>query len=147
MARYVTEDEAAVGTNKTIVCLTGGTAVRLKIYDFIVGSAATPADVATNFLVQRNTAAGTGTELEEVPLDPISPVATVAATGAHSAEPTYTAAQVLMNFSLNQRATFRWVAAPGSEMISILAASNGIGLKSLSSGGTPLSQASVYWEE
>ena len=35
----------------------------------------------------------------------------------HTVEPTYTAAKELLEVPLNTRATFRWAAAPGSELV------------------------------
>jgi hypothetical protein len=113
----------------------------------MVGSDATPADVATEFSVARTSAVGTGgTALTEEPIDPLTVAATGAGTGGtFSGEPTY--GNSLMNLALNQRATFRWVAAPGGELISTAASANGIALRSIASGGTPNINSTVYWEE
>jgi hypothetical protein len=147
MARYSTQHQTAAGTNKTVINLVGSAAVRPAWYDFVIGSDASPADVATEFNVTRTTDAGTGgSALAEPPLDPLSVAATGAGTGGtFAAEPS--AGPILMNVALNQRATFRWVAAPGSELITVATAANGIMLSSVASGGTPNINATIMWYE
>ena len=54
----------------------------------------------------------------------------------HTVEPTYTAIASLLDIALNQRATFRWVAAPGSELMAPATAANGIGLQCQGVGGS-----------
>ncbi|OHB75584.1 MAG: hypothetical protein A2W31_00820 [Planctomycetes bacterium RBG_16_64_10] len=64
----------------------------------------------------------------------------------HTVEPTYTTE--LLRFSINQQATFRWVAAPDGELIAPATASNGIGLQFYSvSGGTAECQAMFHHVE
>mgnify|MGYP001560846288 CR=1 FL=1 len=70
MAKYGVEGQTPAGTNLSIIMITGGTTVRPKWYDFMIGSDATPADVATEFSIARVTDAGTGgTALTEAPTD------------------------------------------------------------------------------
>ena len=147
MARYTTNHQTAAGSPVCIFLLIGTAAIRTKVYDLIIGSDATPADVATEFSVIRHTDVGTGgSSLTIAPLDPLTVAATATGTGGtFSVQPSY--GNVLMNLALNQRATFRWVAAPGGEFISTAAASNGIALRSTGSGGTPNINTSVYWDE
>lgn len=141
----------AAGADKGIINCVGGTGVRMALYDLLLGSDDTPADQATRFVVNRTTADGVGgTALSnENPLDPADPAATVACTsGAYSTtEPTDTANSELLTISLNQRATFRWVAAPGSEVISPATANNGLFLRSAASTGTPGIEATILWSE
>lgn len=148
MARYAGCGEAAVGTNKTILALLSATTVRPRLFEYMVSSGATPADVATIFKLMRLTAVGTeGSGFTPVAMDPADPAALGDYAVAHSAEPTYTASSEQAHFSLNQRATFRWVAVPGCEIVAPASANNGLGLKSISSGGTPTSQATMYHME
>lgn len=129
---------AAVGTDKTVIALLSSTSVRPCLYEFTLGSSATPADVATLFQIMRLTAVGTeGSGFTPVPLDAADAAAAADYAVAHSAEPTYTASSQLWGSALNQRATFRWVANPGGEIVAPASANNGVGLKSASSGGTP----------
>jgi hypothetical protein len=147
MPRYATQHQTAVGTTLTMVNVTGAAAVRPKWYDFIIGSDAGPTDLATEFNVTRTTDVGAGgTALAESPLDPLSVAATGAALGGTFAG-TPTAGPILMNIALNQRATFRWVAAPGSELITVATAANGIELYSAASGGTANHNFTIMWEE
>lgn len=147
MGKYSGSGVTPVGTTLCLLMLTGSAAIRCKVYDILIGSDATPADVATQFNVSRTTSIGTGgTGATSVPLDPL----TVAATGSvlrGTFTGTPTKAAVLLFVALNQRATFRWVAAPGSELISTATAANGIQIDSVSSGGTPNADMTMFWEE
>jgi hypothetical protein len=145
--RYTMSHQTPVGTNLAIWILTGAATIRAKIYDLILGSDATPADVATEFSLQRHTAVGSGgTALTEEPLDPLTVAPTAAGLGGtFTGQPTW--GNELMQIALNQRATFRWVAAPDGELISVANANNGIGLESQASGGTPNCNSTVMWKE
>lgn len=148
--RYAGNGSAAVGTDKTILNLfNNGTTLRPKLYDLLLGCAATPADQATKFVVQRTTAVGTeGSGLTPAPLDPGDPASTSdIGQGVFSVEPTYTSAKVLLLISLNQRATFRWVAAPGSELIIPATDANGLGVKSSAGTGTATHDCAILFEE
>lgn len=149
MGRYSGYGSAAVGTDTTILTVFGGTSGRVKVFDVVVGSEATPADVATNFVLARFTAVGTeGSGFTPVPLDPADVACNAdCGVGVFSAEPTYTAGAVLLSFSLNQRATFRYVCAPESEFIIPATANNGIGCKSTSSGGTAAHEVTMLFVE
>lgn len=131
----------------TIAVLTSAATVRPKIYDLILGSRATPGDQACTYDLQRFTAAGTTTAITPEELDPGDPASLAAAGHTATVEPTYTAAALLLKFSCNQRATFRWVAAPGGELVLPATAANGAGLK----GNTPTTAFAVdgviYFEE
>ena len=128
--------------------ITSTAAVRPKIYDLIIGSVATPADNAGEYFLQRYTAAGTSTPVTPQALDSGDPAATATAGVNHSAEPTYTANAILLRPSTNQRATFRWVAAPGGELILPATAANGIGLLANAIGGSAVAMSYVlHYEE
>jgi hypothetical protein len=132
MPKYAIDGQDTNTANTTILGVdAGGTARRVKIYDFLLGSDATPADNAAEYHLQRYTVDGTSTAVVPLALDPADPAALCEAGEAHSIEPTYTADAVLMNLALNQRATFRWVAAPGSELVIPATSDNGIGLRSI----------------
>ena len=112
---------------QTLINLFSDGNVRGYIYDILVSSGATPADQAANYEVQRTTAVGTeAAGITPEPLDPDVPASGHDAGQGHSVEPTETANTLLLAFSLNQRATFRWVAAPGSELITPATANNGV---------------------
>jgi hypothetical protein len=61
-------------------------------------------------------------------------------------EPTYEA-DFLVEVALNQRATFTWIANPGRELRTTVGTANGIGLRSISSGGTPNVNVTMAWDE
>jgi len=142
--RFSGYGSAAVGTDKTVLALLSSTSVRPCLYEFNLGSSSSPADVATLFQIMRLTAVGTeGSGFTPVPLDAADAAAAADYAVAHSAEPTYTASSQLWGTSLNQRATFRWVANPGGEIVAPASANNGVGLKSSSSGATPTYQCTM----
>ena len=121
---------------------------RLKFYDIMFGSEATPADAAILWTIQRCTAAGTGTGVTPQPLDPADAATEADAAENHTIEPTYTAGAILLNIAVNQRATFRWVAAPGGELVTPATASNGLGVQTDTiSSGTPVITAQIHAEE
>lgn len=142
----------ASGTNKTLINLFNTPTTptnRGRIYDVIVGSVATPADQAADFLINRSTAVGTeGSGLVPNNLDPAGPAGSYdSGLGVFSAEPTYTAAKQLLAFQLNQRATFRWIASPGSELMMAATQNNGAGLQTVSSTSTQAYGATILFEE
>lgn len=145
--RYSINGSVAVGTNETIVGVTSATTIRPKLYDVVISSGATAADNATIFHIERYTVAGTSTSFTPVALDPGDPAALAAGGVAHSTEPTYTADAILLKMSTNQRATVRWVAAPGSEFVAPATAANGLGLQNQTSTGVTVHEATFLYEE
>jgi len=147
MRKYAIEGQAAAGTNLTILQLVAATTTRGWIYDIIVGSDATPADVATEFNVIRGTVSGTGTAVTPRSLDGGNPAALLAGEQGTFTGQTKTASSALLNIALNQRATFRWVAAPGGELVVPATSDNWVGLESIASGGTPNINCTIHYEE
>lgn len=142
----------ASGSDKTLINLFNSAATptsRGRIYDVMVGSAATPGDQAADFLINRTTAVGTeGSGLTPANLDPAGPAGAYdSGLGVFSVEPTYTSGKQLLAFQLNQRATFRWVAAPGSELLLAATQNNGAGLKTVTSTSTQAYGCTVLFEE
>jgi len=122
---------------------------RGRIYDILVGSVASPADQAANFAVNRTTAVGTeGSGFVPNNLDPAGPAGDYdSGIGAFSGEPTKTANKELLVFPLNQRATFRWVANQGSELLMAATQNNGACLQTKSSTSTQAHTATILFEE
>mgnify|MGYP007071651626 CR=1 FL=1 len=118
------------------------TAIRPRVYDFLLGSDAAAADNAASYKLQRGTTVGTwagsgGAAITPKPLDMADPAATFTANqGVCSAGPTLTSGEFLLGFAVNQRATFRWVAAPGGELVLPATASASLNLMSLVVGGS-----------
>jgi hypothetical protein len=135
----------------TIGAATGATTLRrFKIFEFGISIHATPADNAIRVQIGRTTAAGTTTASPVgTPLNGDTAVAALATLGwNHTAEPTYTAGATLFDQSFNQRASYRWVAAPGKEYETPAVNAAGIGCTVLSpafSGDG--AYGPVMWEE
>lgn len=150
MGSYSTRHQTAAGTDLPIINITGSAAVRIGLFELILGSDASPADLAGEFVVNRTTDAGTGgTALPEIPLDPLTVAATGAAVGGtFGVAPVDTASTELLMIALNQKATFRWAAlADRYRLWSIAASANGLMLNCVAHGGTPNINAVMMWDE
>lgn len=151
--KYVSSvSSVAVGTNKTLMNLFNAAVTptsRARIYDLLAGSVATPADQAGDFYLGRTTALGTeGSGLVPNNLDPTGPAGECdSGLGVFGIEPTYAAVKQLLQFQLNQRGTFRWVAVPGAELMLAATQNNGAGLKSLSATSTQGTGCTIFFEE
>lgn len=135
-------------TIKTALVLVATAAVRPTIYDFSVGTSGTPADNSSQWQIQRFSAPGTSTAVIPAALDSTDPTATATSGQNNTTEPTYTASTIVFGpLDLNMRATYRWVAYPGREIICPATAASGLGIGSLSSAYTGVSDALChYWE-
>ena len=127
MARYVLEMQKGAasvlqigGTNNNITLPR-----RQKLYDYIVANEEAPADALFTHNLLRVTAdpAGGATPTPE-PLDPADAAALFAGNDVITTDAAGTV--LVMTFGLNHRATFRWVAAPGSEIVT--AATDNLGV-------------------
>ena len=146
--RYSIDGTQSVASpTDSVLGLTSTSAIRPAVYDVVFGSNATPADNALNWLMERYTAAGTATAVTPQALDPGDPASTATAGENHTAEPTYTAASVLLNISANQRSTQRWVASPGGEIICPATANNGVGVEPVHASFTGDVQCMLHFEE
>lgn len=126
---YMIYGSAAVTSPaRSLTTLASTTAIRPSIYDFYLGSSATPADNALLWKAQRFTAPGTNTAFTPVALDSGDPAATAVAGFANGAtDATYTANGFLFWLALNQRATHRAILDPNRPMSAPAIGSNGIG--------------------
>jgi len=123
----VTTGQSNTGTTYPLLGIVGSAAIRPMIYDVMVGSKAAPADYACGYDIARSTGASTGgTTPTPSPLIPTDPASTT--TGVAGATGGSTKSTVLLSFSVNQRATFRWVASPGSELVCTLGANCGLNI-------------------
>lgn len=146
--RYAIDGQDTNTAATSILGLTSAATIRPKVYDLIVGSDATPADNAAEYVLQRYTAAGTATGVTPKALDPGDPASLAAAGEAHTVEPTYTADAIMLQWAQNQRATFRWVAAPGGEIILPATAANGVGIQVIGIAGSAVNMnATIHFEE
>ena len=148
--KFATDFQRTASTTASLGVLTADATRprRLRSYDIMIGSEATPADAAILWTFRRCSAAGTSTGVTPQNLDPASATTEYDAGENHTIEPTYTAGAILLNIPLNQRATFRWVAAPGGELVMPATASNGYGIETDTiSTGTPIITATVHSDE
>lgn len=136
-----------VGTNKTMINIIPGTGGRDYIYEILIGCSATPSAQAAYWVVNRTTAAGTGTAKTPGVIDPgeVNSRSTVAVN--HSAEPTYSATEPIFSVSLNQQATIDWKANPGKELIIAASSTAGMAVKTLTATGTAQHEVTVMWTE
>ena len=150
MARYTASGSQNLASS-AITALTiaaQSTAHRNEIYDITIGNVGAPADLVTLHTIQRITAVGTaGSSVTPSLLDIADRASQSAAGENHSSEPTYTSATELLEIPLNHRATFRWVAAPGSELITPATNNAGIGAKALHASATTEWRVGIFWEE
>lgn len=144
MAEYSTANDLG-GTQqnlstsyKTLLSiLAGSTPRRGYVSDIILGADGTAADNALVFTVKRQTADdGTKTSVTPLALDPGDPAFSGLSRANYTVEPTLTASSNLLSMALNQRATFEWAAAPGSELVFQATANNGIGIQAKSAAYT-----------
>ena len=145
---YAIEGQTAAGTNLTILELVSpGTTRRAWINYILIGSDASPADVATEFNVIRGTVSGTGTAVTPRKLDPAETAAIFTAERGTFTGQTKTSDSAMLNIALNQRSTFQWYAAPGKEIVVPATADNWVGIESIASGGTPNINATIHFAE
>lgn len=142
----------ASGTDKTLMNLFHSASTptcRGRISDLLVGGIGTPGDNSADFYVGRTTAVGTeGSGLIPNNLDPGGPLGDFdSGLGVFSAEPTYTSAKQLMGFQMNHRATFRWQANFGYELLMSATVSCGAGIKTVTSSSTQSHGCTIFFEE
>lgn len=132
---------------KSLLALISSANSRPRIADILWGSSATPADNAIEWILQRFTAAGTGTSVTPQGLDPADPAGNATGKNALSAEPTYTAGAIMIDIPMNQRSTQRWVAAPGYEIVCPATAANGLGWQPVHASFTGNVTSTIFFEE
>lgn len=125
------------------------TARRISLFDLIIGSEATPADNVNLWAIDRVTADGSmagGSAATPAPLDPADPASLATAlTGTITTNPTIGAR--LAAIPCNQRATFRWVAAPGGELVAPATDNNGFAIQTPTAVGTIAVTATAFFSE
>lgn len=140
-------------SSEPIVNITGGAAVAVKLWELILGSAAVPDDAAIRWQVKRTTTTGTGTSLTIGQYDPASATADASARGGNFTTPPTETGPVLLELSVNQRATFRWVALTDKFLQAARVANNGLVLRTEAvtpfGGGSPTPNVNptVSWNE
>ena len=112
---------------------------RGKLYDVLIGTNGTPADNFVEWDISRvttiSTSVAAGTLVAAPPLDPADAAATSVVTVNSTGSPTISVPN-LFYVGVNQRASYRWVAAPGSELVWPATSSNGLVLRGRSGAYT-----------
>lgn len=122
------------------------TPVRSKVYDLLIGTNGTPADNFIEWDVSRVTTSSTATIITPQPLDMADAASRLIVT-ANSSTAATISIQDLFYVGVNQRASYRWVAAPGSELVAPATSSAGLQLRARSGAYTSTVTGSWFWSE
>ncbi len=141
--------QTVAGTTDTTLTLEIASSTRFKIFEFTSGfTLATPTDNLLTVTAQRFvTADGAGTGRTPNPIDDADAASITTCITNHTTEPTtYTSSEEVWGpVGQHMRATYRWVAAPGKEIISGVAASTGVGFFADHASVTPEHTLSLYF--
>ncbi len=145
---YLIQSQSAVAspTVSSIILSTGGT-VRPWIYDLLLGSAASPADNALTWYVQRSTASGASSAYTPAALDSSDPASISAAGTVITGEPTYTSGKILLHWAANQRSAPRMNFDPTAPLLVPATNNAGLGLYCVHASFTGVVDASMYFKE
>ena len=150
MAKYSASGSQTLTTSAT-TCLgitsNTSTVQRNWVYELVFGNVGTPADHLSVWTVQRTTAPGTATSVVGTRLDLADREAQAVTGENHTSEPTFTSTEEVMEVPLNHRATYRWVAKDGSEIVCPATSGDGIGIHSLHASAVTVFRAGAFWEE
>lgn len=149
-----------VGNSTGTTTVVGGGALRRgMIYDILIGTNGTPADNYMEFDVTRVTmgassvlGGGVSSVSSNLSIDLADNYGFVAMAGINSSvETAFTATTEQWYVGINQRASYRWVAAPGSELVYPAASSatgnNGYALRARSGGYTGTATGNILFQE
>lgn len=119
------------------------------VYDALFSQGSAAGDGTIRWEVNRATTSATGTAAVEVALDPGSGVALLLSEEDVTAGPTVAVDTQMLDFDLNQRASFRWVASPDGEIIIPATVSAGILITASNQGAvyTGIARCTLHWEE
>lgn len=151
MAKYSASGQSVGTADGGLVNITVFAAVRVGIFDVIIGSDDAPSDHAAEFVLNRSVSTGIGPSqtITPVALDPLTVAATAFVNGGvyASVEPADTANSELLMVSLNQRAIFRFVAFRGSELLGAAVSDNGLFLRTATTTAGYGVNATILWCE
>ncbi len=145
--KYSTRGSMALIAADTVLSVISATTVRPAVSDIVLSSSSTPNDYSAEFFLQRFSADGTATAVTAQPLDFNDPVAITTSKHTYTVEPTLTANEILLQLAHNQRASVRWVAQPGYEMIVPALAGDGIALLCNAVSTQFTEVATIFFEE
>jgi hypothetical protein len=145
---------AVASTSKTMLQLAAATATlrRAFIYEWTVGPGSVPnaTDCEIVWSVIKQTTAGTaGVALTMNAIDQADAVAGSVALGSMTAEPTGAETGIIDTLGANQRASYRWVVAPGGPGELVVPATNlaGLGVRAKSSTYVGNAIVAMKWRE
>jgi len=141
------KEDVVTAALTTALSIARGASRRAKLYDFTISAQGTPADNLLRWVLQRFNVAPTVTAVVPASLDPADPASITTAGENASAEGTYTAATELFDQGINQRAAYRWIAAPDGELVIPDTAAAGIGIRVLSAAYTGIADATAHFRE
>ena len=148
---HINGTQTVAGTDDTTLSVERGSAKRFKVYEINSGfTLASPSDNLLSVRLHRFvTADGTGTARIPNPLDPADGPCVATGFSNHTIEPTTysTDEEVWGAIGQHMRATYRWVAAPGSEIVIPNTASVGVGLVASHASATPEHIGSLLFSE
>ena len=144
-----TQQATASSYTGALLGLTGANSAprRIKVYDILIGTNGTPADNFMEWDVSRITAASTATSATPQPLDQADATSLTTTTVNSSTFGTVTANSNVFYVGVNQRASYRWVAAPGGELVSPATSSAGFQLRTRSASYTGTATGTFHFEE
>lgn len=125
----------------------GTTARRIKLYDILIGTNGTPADNFMEFDISRVTGASSLTIYAAQSLDNADAAALTVAAVNSSLAGTVTTLTNLFYVGINQRASYRWVAAPGSELVGPATTSAGLQLRCRSAAYVGTATGTLLFQE
>lgn len=120
---------------------------RGQVYDMTLGAADVPnaTDCAINYTALRTSTTGTSTGVTPSPIDGAGQISLGQGSVNHTIEPT--TGVHLLSISLNQRASQRWVAAPGSELVYPATTLNGVSVLAKSTNYASITVISMLFTE
>jgi len=125
------------------------TLCRGQIYEVNVGADGAPnaTDCQIIYDWSRCTVAGSGVASTPNPLNPADVASRSAVQINLTSEGTVTASSSVLELGLNQRASQRWIAAPGSELVWPATNANGIVARALSPTYAAPVMINEYWDD
>jgi len=141
---------AAPAANDTALHLKCSATVRAGLCEATIGSNAAPVEQSGDYRIVRTTTAGTTPVAtpaieKHSEFSPASGIGATAEGNGYTTEPTV--GDTMLHLPLHQKATHRFVAYPGREIWSIVAANNGIGLVVIAQSAAFAINASLVWME
>jgi len=144
-----TQQPTAAAYTGALLGVTAGTpgGRRIKVYDVLIGTNGLPADNFVEWSIDRVTTGSSATVVVPNPLDTADAPAVAVCTANSSTGGTVVATGQVFYVGVNQRASYRWVAAPGSELVSPAVAASGFQLRIRSGGYLGTATGTLLFQE